>query len=101
MNGIDLTPKTDRELLIIVTEQSNATREDVGEIKKQLTLLNGTVRHHDRAIARLQGSLTSNSDFLPHSRSRAKQAGIYTGLFFVVSLIASATQAFGRAMGWW
>lgn len=101
MNGIDFTPKTDRELLIIVAEQANATRKDVAEIKKQLTVLNGTVRHHDRVIARLQGSFYGalNGDSLP--RSKVKQLGILTGLFFIISLIACATQAFGRAMGWW
>lgn len=101
MGEIDFRPKTDRELLIIVAEQGNATQEDVCEIKKQLIALNGTVRHHDRAIARLQGSLTSSSDLLPHSNSKIKQVGILTGLFFIVSLVACAVQAFGRAMGWW
>jgi len=101
MKGIDFKPKTDREVLIIVAEQANATRGDIAEIKAQLITLNGTVRHHDRVIARLQGSFygTLNGNSLP--RSRAKQVGILTGLFFIVSLIACATQAFGRAMGWW
>lgn len=101
MAGIDLTPKTDRELLLIVAEQGNETREDVGDIKKQLTLLNGTVRHHDLAIARFEVLVSGavNGDWLP--RSRAKKVGAVTGMFFIVSLIACATQAFGRAMGWW
>ncbi len=101
MGGIDLTPKTDRELLLLVAEQGNETKGNVAEIKKQLTLLNGTVRHHDRVIARFEGLISGaiNGDFLP--RSRAKKIGVITGMFFVVSLIACATQAFGRAMGWW
>jgi len=101
MPGVNFQPKTDRELLIIVAEQGNVTQEDVKEIKKQLITLNGTVRKHDRIIAKLEGSLygSLNGSFLPCSK--AKQAGILTGLFFIVSLIACATQAFGRAMGWW
>lgn len=101
MGKIDLTPKTDREVLVMVAEQSNDTREDIAEIKTQLVALNGTVRQHDRSIATIQGGLaaTQNPNTVP--MSKPKQIGILSGLLAIVSLAACAVQAFGRSMGWW
>ena len=99
MGKIDLTPKSDREILLLVAEQSNDTREDIIGIKGQLISLNGTVRQHDRAIARIQGTLEVTQPTM--SMSKPKQAGILTGLFAIVSLISCAIQSFGRSMGWW
>ena len=99
MGKIDLTPKTDREVLVLVAEQSNDTREDIIGIKDQLIALNGTVRQHDRAIAKIQGALGVTQPTM--TMSKPKQAGILTGLFAIVSLISCAVQSFGRSMGWW
>ncbi len=101
MKRIDLEPKNDRELLLIVAEQGNQTQEDVCEIKKQLIALNGTVRQHDRIIARLQGPFSGALNSGTSTSSKVKQVGFLTGLFFIVGLLACAAQAFGRAMGWW
>jgi len=101
MGKIDLTPKSDREILLLVAEQSNDTREDVAEIKTQLISLNGTVRQHDRAIAKIQGGLAATQNLSTMSMSKPKQAGILTALLAVVSLISCAIQSFGRSMGWW
>ena len=99
MGKIDLTPKSEREILLMVAEQSNDTREDVAEIKTQLIDLNGTVRQHDRAIAKIQGALEVTQPSV--MMSKPKQAGILTALLAVVSLISCAIQSFGRSMGWW
>jgi len=101
MGKIDITAKTERELLIMVAEQANDMREDVVDIKVRLTTLNGTVSRHDRAIAYLNGLVEGslNGGFLP--RSKPKKIGLMAGLFAIVSLAACGAQAFGRAMGWW
>ena len=99
MGKIDLTPKSERELLLMVAEQSNDTREGIIGIKSQLISLNGTVRQHDRAIAKIQGKLSVTQPSV--MMSKPKQAGILTGLLAVVSLISCAIQSFGRSMGWW
>ena len=99
MGKLDLTPKTDREILLLVAGQSNDTREDIIGIKGQLISLNGTVRQHDRAIAKIQGAIEVTQPSV--MMSKPKQAGILTGLFTIVSLISCAIQSFGRSMGWW
>ena len=99
MGKIDLTPKTNREILLMVAEQSNDTREGIIGIKSQLISLNGTVRQHDRAIAKIQGALEVTQPSV--MMSKPKQAGILTALLAVVSLVSCAVQSFGRSMGWW
>jgi len=100
MGKIDITAKTERELLIMVAEQANDMREDVVDIKVRLTTLNGTVSRHDRAIAHIEGLISGFSiNFLPHSK--VGKAGVISGSFFIVSLIACGVKAFGSSMGWW
>jgi len=103
---IDFEAKSEKELLILLAQQSNMTCEDVGEIKKQLIALNGTVRQHDRKIARMEGSLFSydnpNPTANPYLRMSKKNIAIASGgIFFIISLISCGIQAFGNAMGWW
>ena len=47
MNHIDLDPKTDRELLIMVVNKCNETHDDMKEIK-------GTLKNHEGRITSLE-----------------------------------------------
>jgi len=101
MGIIDLEPKSDRELLIMVIEQGNTTQEKVAGIERQLTILNGTVKGHSTSIAYFKGMFNGgfNGTFLPHSK--IGKAGVLTGSLAIISLAAAGLKAFGDAMGWW
>jgi len=101
MGLIDLTPKTDREILIMVVEQGNATREDVAGIKEQLITLNGTVKGHSDSIAYFKGMFNGvfGGGFLPHSK--IGKASVLTGLLAMISLAFAGLKALGNSMGWW
>jgi len=54
-NRINFEAKTDRELLILVAQQSNEVSEEkIPAIQKQLETLNGTVRNHESRITKVE-----------------------------------------------
>lgn len=97
MGKIDFRPKTDRELLIIVAEQGNATREDVGNIKEQLVALNGTLLKHEIRLVKLEGrpDCGPKESFLPKINDKIAL------ITLVGTLLAALVYSLGRSLGIW
>lgn len=97
MGDINLTPKSDRELLLLAVEQGNETRGDVGEIKEQLIALNGTLLKHEIRLVKLEGrpDCGPKKSFLPKINDKIAL------ITLVGTLLAALVYSLGRSLGIW
>ena len=89
MSPIDFEAKTDRELLLLVAQQTNIiTDESLPRLEKHLIELNGTLKKHDKRITSLERRN-------PNSW-KAGSAAAGVGAF-----VAGAAYGVGKLAGWW
>ena len=92
---IDFEAKTDRELLLLVAQQTNAlTDESLPRIEKQLSEMNKTLGGHEQRITALEGSNPGHETGTNWRRPLSVAAGI--GAF-----VAGAIYGVGKLVGLW